>query len=324
MASKDGGFHWLPDPVLPVGSAVDFADQSTGWVVSTTAGGEIRHTRDGGERWTLQSEELGYPRPTFQDVDAVDPQRAVVAGRENVFIGSTEHPGPPAMFFTSDGGTTWRRSTLTGFDVGQFPGVEMLSVCVTAAGHGVAAGRHLASYTSPGLLLVTQDAGATWEPPATAPPTARAIEVDCAGERDFWLTDDQRHVQHSPDGGASWRDIATALPGGGNLLAIDFDGPSEGRVLTSGFRQLQIFHTTNGGRHWTSHDIVGSTGLVEVFASMDFRGTRGVIVAQDLHPLSPPRSSFGVAFATADGGATWTETVFPSPINALWDVVLLP
>lgn len=74
----------------------------------------------------------------------------------------------------------------------------------------------------------------------------------------------------------------------------------------------------------TSHDIVGSTGLVDVTAALDFDGARGVVVAQDLHPLSPPRSSFGVAFATADGGATWTETVFPEPINALWDVVLLP
>lgn len=74
----------------------------------------------------------------------------------------------------------------------------------------------------------------------------------------------------------------------------------------------------------TSHDIVGSTGLVDVTAALEFDGARGVVVAQDLHPLSPPRSSFGVAFATADGGATWTETVFPEPINALWDVVLLP
>ena len=95
-------------------------------------------------------------------------------------------------------------------------------------------------------------------------------------------------------------------------------------MLAFGSRRMRVLHTTDGGAHWTSHDIAGSTGLSEVYAALDFAGARGVVVAQDLHPLSPPRSSFGVAFATADGGATWTETVFPEPINALWDVVLLP
>lgn len=328
LRSDDGGFVWT-DPLLPAGNAVDFADRSTGWVVgSAGAGGEIRRTTDGGNSWTLQSLELGYPRPTFHDVDAVDRNRAVAAGRETVFVGSTEQAGPPAMFFTRDGGTTWQRSELIGFDAGEFANVEMTSVCVTAAGHGVAYGSDFTSFTPPALLLVTHDAGETWQRSSAPLSTSLSAKVDCAEERTFWVAEENGRLLHSADGGETWSELGNVLPDPATVYtrvaAIDFDSASEGRLLVAGNRRLQVFHTTDGGGHWTVHDIAGSTGLSEVYAALDFVGARGVVVAQDLHPLSPPRSSFGVAFATADGGATWTETVFPEPINALWDVVLLP
>lgn len=328
LRSDDGGFEWT-DPLLPAGNAVDFADRSTGWVVgSSGAGGEIRRTTNGGESWTLQSLELGYPRPTFHDVDAVDRDRAVVAGRETVFVGSTEQSGPPAMFFTRDGGTTWQRSTLIGFSEEEFANVEMRSVCVTAAGHGVAYGSDFTSFTPPALLLVTHDGGATWQRSSAPLSTSLSAKVECAEERNFWVAEESGRLLHSADGGAIWNELGTVLPDPGSVYmrvaAIDFDSASAGRLLAVGNQRLRVLHTTDGGAHWTSQDIVGSTGLFEVYAGMDFDGAHGVVVAQDLHPLSPPRSSFGVAFATADGGATWTETVFTDGINALWDVVLLP
>jgi len=36
------------------------------------------------------------------------------------------------------------------------------------------------------------------------------------------------------------------------------------------------------------------------------------------------RSSFGRSWVTVDGGTTWSATEHPEPINALWDVALLP
>ncbi len=324
LRSDDGGFSWAAEPELAIGDAIDFVDGRVGWVAgSTGAGGELRHTTDGGRTWRSEAADLGASPPFFFDVDAVDHRRAVIAGSDGVLYDPDPHRGPPAIFFTHDAGATWQRAELRGLDLPLLDEIVMTSICVTEAGHGLAFGADFTSFTS-SVLLVTHDAGATWDTLRSAPSTSLSVKVDCADERDFWIADASNGLFHSADAGATWHDPSGTLPDRSSILALDFDGGSEGRVVTFANRTLVLLHTIDGGEHWTSHAIPGSTGLIEVYAGLDFHGDHGVVVLQDLHPLALPRSSFGVAFATSDGGATWTETVFPEPVNALWDVALLP
>ena len=169
---------------------------------------------------------------------------------------------------------------------------------------------------------MTHDAGATWSVVTEALPLL--AKVACAGDRDFWIAGGDGTLFHSPDVGATWREETSGLnrPGIG-LIAIAFQSRLEGWVAGDG---LVAFHTVDGGQHWTPHGIVGTTGFVSVSdGGLAFDGQHGVVVVQDLHPftLPPARSSFGVTFATFDAGQTWTETVLPEGINAIWDVSLI-
>lgn len=320
MRSDDGGFTWATEPELPLGHAIDFFDGQVGWV---TGGGEIHHSTDGGRTWRREATELGPSPPYFLDLDAIDHARAVAAGYDGLRYTPEPQQGPPAIFFTHDGGTTWRRSLLIGVGP-ERSGLSMASICVTEAGHGLALGVDFATYAPPALLLVTHDSGATWQTAEGAPGTSRAAKIDCAGESNWWIADAGKRLFHSADAGTTWRDVSAALPDAGQFVAADFDGPTEGRLVAFADHRIVLLHMQDGGERWTTREIPASTGLLEINVGMDFHGEHGVVVLQDLHPLGFPRSSFGVAFATADDGQTWTETVFPPGINALWDVVLLP
>lgn len=326
MRSDDGGLTWATTPELHIGSAIDF-EEDVGWVVgSVVEGGQLRHTTDGGRTWRQEGAELGTMSPFFFDVDAIDERRAVIAGSDGDLLSPDWHRGPPAIFFTHDGGTTWWRAELRGVDVPSIDDVIMRRICVTAAGHGLAVGADIENYTT-SLVLVTHDAGATWKAPPAAPSSLLSAEVECTGERDFWIADASEGLFHSSDAGATWRDLDGTLPEASPIRAIDFDDPSEGRLVTFANGALTLLQTRDGGAHWKSSVIPSASELRDVSGvGVDFHGGRGVVVLGNGQgfTLPPARFSIGMALATADGGATWTETVFPEPINALSDVALLP
>jgi photosystem II stability/assembly factor-like uncharacterized protein len=322
LRSGDGGFTWDANAVVGVGDAVDFVDRDVGWVSGTTGtGGRLLHTIDGGRTWTEEALDLGDPPPFFFDVDASDRDHAVVAGSENRLHEPFFHRGPPAIFFTADAGAAWRRSELVGLDLLRLGKFITSSICLTTAGHGLAFVTDLSTFSS-SFVLVTHDAGATWQQPAESPPTAPHTKVACAGEHDLWIAG--RGLFHSPDAGATWENRSFTIPRPLPVVAIRFETPSDGRVIGFADHRVVVLHTLDGGRQWTSSELRYPTGFIDVTAGLDFQGEDGVVVLQDLHPFEIPRSSFGVAFATRDGGSSWSVTEFPAPINALWDVALVP
>jgi photosystem II stability/assembly factor-like uncharacterized protein len=302
-------------------NAVDFVSRDVGWVVSaTTSGGHLFHTTDAGETWIDQADTVSEPTPLFFSVAALDPARAIAVGSENGFLHPDDfHRGPPAIVVTDDGGGSWRRAPIQGLDVSRVQEIELLDVCVTSTGIGLAVGTDVTTFSET-IVLLTRDSGASWSDVTTELPAIPLAKVSCVGEQDLWFAGGTAQLTHSSDGGQTWHDASESLPADFRIGAISFADGLDGWLVGD---RLRALHTVDGGGHWTVHEVPGTTGLVELTLGVDFDRQDGVIVAQDLHPLSIGRSSIGVTFATRDGGATWVETVLPEGINAIWDVELI-
>lgn len=268
------------------------------------------------------------------DVAALDSMRAVAVGSENPAVDPDGlHEGPPAVLVTSDGGATWPRARLVGVDPALFQEVRLTSVCLTAAGVGLATGTDLKSFEQT-IVLVSHDAGETWTDITARLPFRLNARVGCtAGER-LWFLAGESAVVRSSDGGVTWEDRGTELRPNLALRALAFVDAATGWLAAEdpfgapsvpggpGHR-IVLLDTQDAGDHWRERPVAAGRG--ELTLALDFFDRRrGVIVAQDLHPFAFPRSSFGLSFVTADGGDTWTETTHPEPINALWSVQLFP
>jgi photosystem II stability/assembly factor-like uncharacterized protein len=95
LKTVNGGTAWTvkPDPngtALPPLNAVDFADDTTGWIVGST--GRILKTTNGGTNWSTQSSGSGQH---LYALKAIDAQHACAVGQSGFILR------------TNDGGATW-------------------------------------------------------------------------------------------------------------------------------------------------------------------------------------------------------------------------
>lgn len=331
LRSDDGGSRWISIR-NPGGRRLAFSDRDTGWLIGGSS--FILHTTDGGRQWVDQTENIAGIPPVLIDVAALDAMRAVAVGSENPVVDPGGlHEGPPAVLVTSDGGATWRRARFDGVNPPLFDEVRLTSVCLTAAGVGLATGSDFKNFEQT-VVLVTRDAGETWENITARLPLRPNARVGCAPGEQLWFLAGESTVVRSSDGGLHWEDRGTDLRPHLFVQALTFVDPSTGWLVAedpfgapsapgAAGHRIVLLDTEDAGEHWGERLVAANRG--ELTLAVDFFDRqRGVIVAQDLHPLALPRSSFGLSFVTADGGATWTETVHPEPINALWDVELFP
>jgi photosystem II stability/assembly factor-like uncharacterized protein len=158
--TEDGGRSWSPLalPGNPQGTitALHFADEQTGAAVS---GSNVWITGDGGQNWTPSTAPALGGERTTNGVRVLDRQRIVLVGGYN---GRDEDPStgdpaiPPADGFilkTDDGGSSWR------FVQEHVSQGSLNRVVFSGLQEGWAVGGG-----SAGLILHTQDGGATWSP----------------------------------------------------------------------------------------------------------------------------------------------------------------
>jgi photosystem II stability/assembly factor-like uncharacterized protein len=161
---------------------------------------------------------------------------------------------------TSDGGTTWSESKVTGLPAAPnyTPGTPMLigsniQVPVTICAAECS--------TSTFLLLVSHDGGATFSPQGVAVPAGDAAG-DATGSLGpiTWTATGGGIIQETTDGGQTWTAVAaTGLPI--NVTTFDLTGPTSATAVVvdsgcAGFKtdcwyRYYLVATTDGGRTWT-------------------------------------------------------------------------
>jgi photosystem II stability/assembly factor-like uncharacterized protein len=167
---------------------------------------------------------------------------------------------PHVFLYTSDGGSTWSESKVTGLPAAPnyTPGPPMLvgsdiqvpvTICETVCS------------TSAFLLLVSHDGGASFNPQGVGIPAA-ANPIGAVGSlgQNIWVTTGGGPLQETTDGGRTWTSVVqTGLPV--NISVLDLTGPTSATavVIDSGcasnktncWYRNYLVATTDGGRTWT-------------------------------------------------------------------------
>ncbi|HVL99165.1 MAG TPA: YCF48-related protein [Egibacteraceae bacterium] len=148
-----------------------------------------------------------------------------------------------------------------------------------------------------GTLLGSRDGGRTWAGRPT-PTRADLHGLDFVGASTGWAVGADDTLVTTRDGGRSWRRTVTGAPVGSVLRGVDFVDATHGWVVGhTAFPIVTnvIATTTDGGSTWTRQ--AAPLGL----------GLRSVSFADRRHGFAG--GHLGVAYRTADGGATWTPMV---------------
>lgn len=291
--TEDGGRRWrLADsPVNCSLQSIHFVDDQNGWIVggwthpySHRTSGVVLRTENGGRRWTQVSSET---LPKLTRVKFFDRRRGWAVGTPSAMY-------PAGVFRTEDSGRSW-----TSYATNQ------LSTWITGdfvdADHGVVVGRegaaaavdttslqplvkpnaglrHLraAQATGPahiqlagdgGLLLVTNDAGRSWNSPEL-PLSPQAI--DKIDFRAFATADNMCWVAGNPgsclfrsvDHGRSWQLLPTGQPL--PIHAMTFVDAQRGWAVGA---LGMILATRDGGETWQTQRSGGSrAALLGLFA----------------------------------------------------------
>lgn len=306
--SDDAGRTWTRQYVDAGLGSVAFASALDGWAVGP--GGVVLHTVDGGVSWARKDDGIELPaEATARGVNAFDVVRFLDA-RRGIISGwgttdeVTGHFGPVTLYrtqafvlLTEDGGESWRPAPIDGAPA--IDGGRGAAACFTDSGIGV-----IARERTP--LLLSRDAGRTWQStPATAD-VPRALDVACEGNESIGLSG-SGGVVRSADGGLTWTALGNA---GYDCCYAPLDFTSELRGWRAG---NDVQRTDDGGSTWITVDAALPPGF-EAHALRFATADEGLWVAD------------GAGGVTHDGGLTWEPVIvvpFRDGIFNLTDIAVV-
>ncbi|HEV3298640.1 MAG TPA: hypothetical protein VG055_03330 [Planctomycetaceae bacterium] len=217
--------------------------------------GTYGRTTDGGKTWFVGAVP-GAAKLDFRDVEAF--------GESTAYLLSAGPGEDSRIYKTTDGGRTWAL---------QFKNAERDAFFDALAfwdeRNGIALSDPV-KWRFP--LIVTKDAGATWQPLAVT-------------------------------------NLPTALPNEGCFAAsgtcLITHGPNDVWFGTGGAKTARIFHSRDRGRHWTASSTPIPAGISSAgIFSIAFRDANsGIVVGGDYRKPNEPGSNAAI---TSDGGQSWT------------------
>lgn len=240
LRTRDGGKRWTatPDATLPLVRRVKFVSQASGWLVADPSPlypSGVFFSRDAGKSW--------------QPVPGEAPGRWLCGDFRD------EQGGAIAA---SDG--MMHVATARGFLGSKSPQLGLRAVRDVAFDirHGGV------SVGDGGVVLMTSDAGVSWQPPrGQLPPAARSEFDYCGaaiiGQRVWAVGAPGTNVLHSPDGGQTWQMQPTgqSLP----LLSVTFCDAQHGWAVGA---MGTILATRDGGRTWLKQHSGGTRAAVMI------------------------------------------------------------
>jgi Photosynthesis system II assembly factor YCF48 len=275
--TTDGGGTWearvsgVEEPLF----SVDFSDGKNGWAVGKSAA--IVHTSDGGATWKPQTSPIPPDKHLFK-VAAVDARTAWAVGDWG------------AITVTTDGGATWKDRSLGVITVKQevTPGRQMQTISddiilydiqFVDPQHGVLVGEF-------GTLMVTADAGQTWEKRETQ--TEKTLfGVGFATIDLGWAVGMDGLVIRTKDGGKTWerqrgREEGQALDDVGFLDTIKNPGLYAVNVIgrqgvVAGDTGV-LLTTADGGDSWVQLELPAKQRLTWMRAVSVLPGGDGFVV----------------------------------------------
>lgn len=264
LMTTDGGLTWHVQPGPQTGTLTIAGGQVyRGAFTSDGCPGpcqpSLQEAPAGTADWRTIVGQITEPdRGNFGQIAASGPDMLVD------MIGSLAGPFPAyaIVYRSTDGGATWARQAAdpcAGLGPGGSAEEDDLTGLAAAPG-GFFVGLCYRRESLDTFVITSADAGATWQATAAAPPGQAlglvaatspgtiTVASEATGGNGAWTS----RLLLTTDGGRRWEVAATDvqdLGGGGNVPAwIGFDSPSAGQWLGDAHG---IWHTADGGLHWT-------------------------------------------------------------------------
>ncbi len=219
---RSGTMAWL--------HAVYFLDQNRGWVAGS--GGALLETKDGGVTWKRL-----YPlsKDNLHDVYFANEKVGWLVAERDVLKLKTNDEPRSYLLKTEDGGFSWRRIFLNGFDAN----TRLVRAVFADAERGWVFGET-------GVVFATRDGGAHWmrQASATKHLLLGGAFVDYAHG---WLVGAGATILQTSDGGMTWQRGIVRDGAGARFTATSFVGNRLGWAV--GLTGL-VFTTSDGGLTW--------------------------------------------------------------------------
>ena len=214
---------------------------------------------------------------------------------------------------TTDGGRTWRASTVPGAEALDFRDVDAFDASTAyllAIGEG-----------DKSRIYKTEDGGRTWVLQFRNDNPSAFFDAMAFWDRDHGIAmsdpvGGRFLVITTSDGGRTWQPISPAgippaLEGEGGFAAsgtcITVQGKSNVWFGTGGPSGARVFRSTDGGRTWAVAPAPLAAGRAAgVFSLVFWDARRGVAVGGD---YTKEKDAEGSAATTDDGGRTWKAVV---------------
>ena len=284
-----GSMAWL--------HAVFFLDQNRGWAAGSK--GTLLRTEDGGRTWKATGSSTD---DVVRDIFFVDQQNGWLVCEVNQYQLKTLDEPRAYLMRTTDGGASWTRVEIKGFDVDSI----LVRAVFSRGGRGWAFGEA-------GAIFTTRDAGETWV--RLRSPTRRLLLGGTFFDDDRgWIVGAGATIIQTSDGGETWyQSLLPQVEKSVRFTATSFIDNRNGWAVGSGG---SVYRTNNGGRTWQQQQ---SNVHVDLFDVKFVDAREGWAVGAE-----------GTIIHTDDGGETWTtersgtehplERVFFTDKNRGWAV----
>lgn len=250
LRTCDGGANWERLPVAIDESWVEmaFLDSENGWIVG--ADGSVIQTKNGGNKWSRSTKVRG------KGLNSIS-----AANNQNVWI-----TGKGAQVYQSaDSGKTWRTrgvEMVALLNRWKFSKISFSKIEFVDPYHGYIAVEGLIPrrdaeneevFDFTGIILVTDDAGASWTPRVVTTSIGLA-HVQFKNLNEIWIIPtwgwSENKLLHSVDSARTWN-VVSHVEEMDRPFAIHFVDSTRGWVLVSwGMYYSQIFGTRDGGKTW--------------------------------------------------------------------------
>lgn len=262
--TTDGGVTWtsLNPGTASNLNAVFFANTTTGWAVG--ASGVVRRTTDGGATWTSLNPGTASALNTLYFIDS---NTGWIGGATGI------------VRRTTDGGATWT-SQYSGY------GAAITKLYFSDSNKGWIVGP---SGTS-GYTYRTTNGGTNWSN-QNYYFNRNTFGISGLNSNTLWYAGASGTLQRTDDGGQSRGDQTQRLVSQDYAFyGLFFADSNSGWVSGN----LNLYNTTDGGRNWTSQDVLYSGSFLKDMCFLDSLNGWGLDMS-------------GIVVKTSNGGANWTS-----------------